>query len=153
MSLEQKKLSVPEYYLALVKAAAAAGYPMDSPILIELFKKHLTGGLARAVKNQGVASLKLQMMKVHPASLEDARDEAEKIEGDLMEIALECGLSHYNGGGEMEMAASVMSRDDMAPELIKLIKDETVSRVKSEMFVPLPQQMRGKRHSLQTSPK
>ena len=46
------------------------------------------------------------------------------------------------------MAASVMSRDDMAPELIKLIQDETVSRVKSEMFVPLSQQMEGQASQL-----
>lgn len=144
MGIEQKALPVPQFHAALVKAAGEAGYPADSPFLIDLFKKKLAGGLSRAMRSQGVASLKVQMMQKHPATLQEAADMAEAVESELLEIAEnECGLKHYNGGGEMAMAAAVLTLDDVSPEVVRKIQDGAYERVRTELSDPIMAKLDG----------
>jgi len=150
MFCEQKGRPVSKFYGLFLKQITQAGYDPDSELVIDMFKKKLDGGLARAVKNENLASLKVQMMREHPATLQEAAERAEEIEGELMEMAESCGLSHYNAAGDTSMAAAVLTREDIDPKVLREIQDETLARVKSEVAAPLEVKMEEQQSVMQT---
>jgi len=87
MSVEQKKMSVADFHAKLLKMARNAGYRADSPFWLTCSRRSLQGDcIVKCVPAHGVASLKVQMMSVQAETLEEALEEAEAIESNLMEV-------------------------------------------------------------------